>query len=79
VAADGIVGVEGGEVVSFGSAAFRAVDAMSKKAQQSHGAQGREGMLQPVFPWIRSLSMGRCLEYRWHLSEKFLENLRQKR
>jgi adenylate kinase len=42
---EGIVGVEGGEVVSFGSAAFRAVDAMSKKAQQSHGAQGREGML----------------------------------
>jgi len=45
VAAEGIVGVEGGEVVSFGSAAFRAVDAMSKKAQQSHGAQGKEGML----------------------------------
>jgi hypothetical protein len=79
VAAEGIVGVEGGEVVSFGSAAFRAVDAMSKKAQQSHGAQDRKGMFSPVFPRIRSLSTSRSSEYRRLLSEKFLENLRQKR
>jgi hypothetical protein len=44
VAAEGVVGVEGEEVVSFGSEAFRVVDTMSKKAQQSHGAQDREGM-----------------------------------
>jgi hypothetical protein len=46
VAAEGVVGVEGEEVVSFGSEAFRVVDTMSKKAQQSHGAQDRKGMVK---------------------------------
>jgi hypothetical protein len=79
VVAEGIVGVEGDEVVSFGSAAFRAVDAISKKAQQSHGAQGGNGMFSPVFPRIRSLSTGRSLEYRGPSFEMFFKNLRQKR
>jgi hypothetical protein len=46
VAAECIVGVEADEVVSFGSAAFKVVDTISKKAQQSHSAQGRKGMVK---------------------------------